>query len=68
MKFRSLKLIVHVFRINLHCVKSVQIRSFFWSGFSCIPAEYGDNNGVFIVNFEHILNLVLLFALLTLCR
>ena len=25
-----------------HCVKSVQIRSFFWSVFSCIWTEYGD--------------------------
>ena len=24
------------------CVKSVQIRSFFWSVFSCIRTEYGD--------------------------
>ena len=24
------------------CVKSVQIRSYFWSVFSCIPTEYGD--------------------------
>ena len=26
----------------MHCVKSVQIRSFFWSIFSCIRTEYGD--------------------------
>ena len=25
-----------------HCIKSVQIRSFFWSAFSCIRTEYGD--------------------------
>ena len=25
-----------------HCVKSVQIRTYFWSVFSCIRAEYGD--------------------------
>ena len=25
-----------------HCVKSVQIWSFFWSVFSCIQTEYGD--------------------------
>ena len=25
-----------------HCVKSVQIRSFFWSAFSCVWNEYGD--------------------------
>ena len=28
--------------INGHCVKSVQIRSFLWSVFSCIRTEYGD--------------------------
>ena len=28
--------------INGHCVKSVQIRSFFWSVFSCVRTEYGD--------------------------
>ena len=27
---------------NLHCVKSVQIRSFFWSALSCVQTEYGD--------------------------
>ena len=26
----------------IHCVKSVQIRSFFWSVFFCIRAEYGE--------------------------
>ena len=26
---------------QVHCVKSVQIRSFFWSVFSCIRTEYG---------------------------
>ena len=26
----------------LHCVKSVQIQSFFWSVFSCNRTEYGD--------------------------
>ena len=27
---------------NSHCVKSVQIRSFLWSVFSCVRTEYGD--------------------------
>ena len=27
---------------NIHCVKSVQIRSFFWSVFSRIQTEYGE--------------------------
>ena len=27
---------------NTNCVKSVQIRSFFWSVFSCIQTEYGE--------------------------
>ena len=25
-----------------HCVKNVQIRSYFWSVFSCLRTEYGD--------------------------
>ena len=29
-----------VFRVCLHCVKNIQIRSFFWSLFSRIPTEY----------------------------
>ena len=28
--------------LSVHCVKSVQIRSFFWSVFSCIWTEYGE--------------------------
>ena len=28
----------------IHCVKSIQIGSFFWSVFSCIRTEYGDNS------------------------
>ena len=28
----------------LHCVKSVQIRSFFWSAFSCIRTEYENSS------------------------
>ena len=27
---------------NYHCVKSVQMRNFFWSAVSCIRTEYGD--------------------------
>ena len=27
--------------IHVHCMKSVQIWSFFWSVFSCIRTEYG---------------------------
>ena len=27
---------------SCHCVKSVQMRSYFWSVFSCIRVEYGD--------------------------
>ena len=29
-------------RIQNHCVKSAQMRSYFWSVFSCIRAVYGD--------------------------
>ena len=28
--------------VGLHCVKSIQIRSFLWSAFSGIRTEYGD--------------------------
>ena len=28
------------FKRKMHCVKSVQIQSFFWSLFSCIRTEY----------------------------
>ena len=30
------------YRNAYHCMKSVQIRSFFWSVVSCIRTEYGD--------------------------
>ena len=29
------------FCVRYHCVRSVQIRTFFWSVFSCAGAEYG---------------------------
>ena len=33
----------------MHYVKSVQIRSFFWSVFSCIRTEYGDLRSKLII-------------------
>ena len=30
------------FHLLMHCLKSVQIRSYFWSVFSCIQTEYGE--------------------------
>ena len=30
------------FYYEYHCSKSVQIRNFFWSSYSCIRTEYGD--------------------------
>ena len=30
------------YKKHVHCVKSVQIRSYFWPVFSCIRTEYGD--------------------------
>ena len=30
---------------KIHCVKSVQIRSYFWPVFSCIRTEYSRNTG-----------------------
>ena len=40
--FYSLKPGIFEILFVLHCVKSVQIRSFFWSLFPCIRTEYGD--------------------------
>ena len=64
-------------RRKLHCLKSVQIRSFFWSVFSRIRTEYGEIQSfhavlwrlfeVFIVHFVYILQLFLAFFLLALC-
>ena len=31
-----------LFMLSIHRVKTVQIRSYFWSVFSCIRTEYGD--------------------------
>ena len=36
----QLELVLLVPGLNFHCVKIVQIRSFFWSVFSCIWTEY----------------------------
>ena len=38
-KFIAEKLEIHLI-IDIHCVKSVQIRSYFWSVFSCIWLEF----------------------------
>ena len=47
--YRSLKVVCKLYSKDSryseyasHCVKSVQIRSFFWSVFSCIWTKYGD--------------------------
>ena len=44
--FRNITLIHNHFcfclQSSYHCLKSVQIRSFFWSVFSCIRTEYGE--------------------------
>ena len=39
-RFIHLPVVTYLF-LYLHCLKSVQIRSFFWSVFSCIRIEYG---------------------------
>ena len=45
------------FKRKFHCLKSVHIRIYFWSVFSCIGTEYGKirtrNNSVY-VHFSHI--------------
>ena len=33
---------MHIFHTD-HCVKSVQIRRYLWSVFSCTRTEYGDS-------------------------
>ena len=37
-----------------NCVKSVEIRRYFWSVFSCIPTEYGDlrNKSPYLVQIQ----------------
>ena len=35
-----------------HCVKSVQIGSFFWSVFSCIRPEYGPEKTPYLDTFH----------------
>ena len=39
---RIFSLLNNSFQSRMHCVKSVQIRSFFWSVFSLIRTEYGE--------------------------
>ena len=36
----------------VHCVKCVQIRSFFWSVFSCIRTEYGPEKTPYLDTFQ----------------
>ena len=42
MRSNYLPAVSFLVRIDTHCVKSVQIRSFFWAVSSCIRTEYGD--------------------------
>ena len=46
--------LVNIYR-SLHCVKSVQIRSFFWSVFSCIQTEYGPEKTPYLDTFRAVL-------------
>ena len=39
----------------LHCVKSVQIRRFFWSVFSRIRTEYGPEKTLYLDTFHTVL-------------
>ena len=45
-KSNMLGIPAYVFVSIIHWVKNVQIRSYFWSVFSCIRAEYGDFYGI----------------------
>ena len=40
--FNKLQILSEVMSNEFHCMKSIQIRSFFWSAFYCIRTEYGD--------------------------
>ena len=39
----------------IHCVKSVQIRSYFWSVFSCIRTEYGPEKTPYLDTFNAVI-------------
>ena len=43
------------FSLHYHCVKSVQIRSLFWSVFSCIQTEYGPGITPYLDTFHAVL-------------
>ena len=43
---------------DVNCVKSVQIRSFFWSVFSCIWTEYGPKKSPYLETFRAAVNQV----------
>ena len=43
-----------------HCVKSVQICSYFWSVFSCIRTEYGDST--YLDNFHAVMGFQFFYA------
>ena len=40
---------------NFHCMKSVQIRSYFWSVFSSIRTEYGPEISLYLDTFHAVL-------------
>ena len=53
--FKYWKVLVHL-NLQLHCLKSVQTRSFFWSAFSFIHTEYWklQTRKSFIFGFFHV--------------
>ena len=40
---------------DIYCVKSVQIRSYFWSVFSCIRTEYGPEITPYLDTFHAVI-------------
>ena len=48
--------------LPLRCVKSVQIRSYFWSVFSCIRIEYGPEITPYLDTFHAVLVLLNFFG------
>ena len=45
-------------RSGAHCMKSVQIRSFFWSSFCCIRTEYGREKTPYLDTFHVVAYLI----------
>ena len=48
----------NMYSLSTHCVKSVQMRSYFWPVFSCIRTEYGPEITPYLDTFHVVTGLV----------